>query len=177
MNTSKLSLSTTLVITLLVGLTISNAALAHGYYGRGGGWSRGAYLGVPIGLGIGLGLGYGYHSPYYGSPYYGVPYYGTPYYGTPYYPPVPVYYSVGQVVPVTYSEQGGTPQVNPQQSAPQSTPQSSPQAAQGAWWYYCVDAKGYYPYVNQCSGGWLRVSPQPAAAPDAQPTLNNSPTP
>lgn len=33
--------------------------------------------------------------------------------------------------------------------------------AQSAYWYYCADSKGYYPYVTQCPGGWLRVVPEP----------------
>lgn len=28
-------------------------------------------------------------------------------------------------------------------------------------WYYCPSAKGYYPYVRDCPGGWQRVSPTP----------------
>ena len=27
------------------------------------------------------------------------------------------------------------------------------------YWYYCVDAKAYYPYTRECPGGWLRVVP------------------
>jgi hypothetical protein len=30
------------------------------------------------------------------------------------------------------------------------------------YWYYCVDAKAYYPYTQQCPGGWLKVVPTPA---------------
>jgi hypothetical protein len=29
------------------------------------------------------------------------------------------------------------------------------------YWYYCVDAKSYYPYTQQCPGGWLTVVPSP----------------
>ena len=29
------------------------------------------------------------------------------------------------------------------------------------YWYYCAAAKGYYPYVKECPGGWQKVSPQP----------------
>ncbi len=29
------------------------------------------------------------------------------------------------------------------------------------YWYYCQDAQAYYPYVKECSGGWLQVVPQP----------------
>jgi hypothetical protein len=33
--------------------------------------------------------------------------------------------------------------------------------APGAWWYYCPEARAYYPYVRDCPGGWQRVPPQP----------------
>jgi len=26
-------------------------------------------------------------------------------------------------------------------------------------WYYCADTKAYYPYTQQCPGGWLKVAP------------------
>jgi hypothetical protein len=29
------------------------------------------------------------------------------------------------------------------------------------WWYWCVSAKAYYPYVSTCSEGGQRVPPQP----------------
>jgi hypothetical protein len=32
--------------------------------------------------------------------------------------------------------------------------------AQQVWWYWCVDARAYYPYVKECPGGWQRVAPQ-----------------
>lgn len=35
--------------------------------------------------------------------------------------------------------------------------------ASPAYWYYCVDAKAYYPYVKECPGGWQRVVPQQPA--------------
>jgi len=31
-----------------------------------------------------------------------------------------------------------------------------------AYWYYCKESNGYYPYVKRCPGGWLRVVPTPA---------------
>ena len=34
---------------------------------------------------------------------------------------------------------------------------------QSASWYYCADARGYYPDVPQCPSGWLRVIPGPAS--------------
>ncbi len=28
-------------------------------------------------------------------------------------------------------------------------------------WYYCENPAGYYPYVQQCPGGWRQVTPRP----------------
>ena len=89
-----------------------------------------------------LGLGwpwYWWGAPYYG--YYG--YYGYPaYYSSTYYPAStyydgPAYYDSTQV----YVEPSGN-------TAP-ATPQSQ---------YYCPDS-GYYPAVQACPRGWLRVVP------------------
>lgn len=86
---------------------------------------------------VGVGLGFGF--PYYAyGPYY--PHY-YPYYYPPYYP-APV---VVQQQPSVYVEQ---PQV-----------QQSPQPS--GYWYYCADARAYYPYVKECPAGWQRVAPQP----------------
>lgn len=35
---------------------------------------------------------------------------------------------------------------------------------QPAYWYYCQNPQGYYPYVQQCPGGWMTVVP-PATPP------------
>ena len=69
-------------------------------------------------------------------------YYPPPYY---YYPP-PYYYPAVPSSPPVYIEQGSA--------------QPAPAPSQG-WWYYCADAKAYYPYVKQCPAGWQRVAPQP----------------
>jgi hypothetical protein len=29
------------------------------------------------------------------------------------------------------------------------------------YWYYCDNPQGYYPYVQQCPGGWRPVTPTP----------------
>jgi len=76
-------------------------------------------------------------------PYWG-PYYWEPY---PYYPPVVV------APPSVYVQPA--PQV---QLAPQ-TPSQPPAAS--SFWYYCEDPQGYYPYVQQCPGGWQPVAPTP----------------
>ncbi|MBI3329084.1 MAG: hypothetical protein HYZ81_20570 [Nitrospinae bacterium] len=39
----------------------------------------------------------------------------------------------------------------------QPPPPQSPPPPQ--YWYYCEDPKGYYPYVQQCPGGWMQVVP------------------
>jgi hypothetical protein len=70
-------------------------------------------------------------------------YWYSPYYYPPYYPPEAAVPSS----PPTYIEQGGA--------------QPAPAPAQSNWWYYCADAKSYYPYVKECPAGWQRVAPQP----------------
>lgn len=80
---------------------------------------------------FGLGL-------YFGAPY---PYYPYPYYTYPYYPPV-----VGVPVPAqppVYIERGD----------------AGP--GPGGYWYHCTDPEGYYPYIQDCPGGWDRVRPTP----------------
>jgi hypothetical protein len=143
MKISKTGRSLTLAMALLSGVLASGVAFGHG--GWGGGWRGGSRVGVYIGAPIGFNYGY-----------YPYPYYGAPYYGSPYYAPVPVYYPPVQSAPITYTERAD----NPQTSAPRNV---SPDTHE-SWWYYCVDAKAYYPYVNQCPGGWQRVAPQPPPA-------------
>lgn len=125
----------------------------------GGGWNRGGRVGIYLGAPIGFS---------YGS--YPYSFYGAPYYGSSYYYPAPAYYPLVQPAPVTYIERSDEPQI-----AAQEAPIDSSQDVQGSWWYYCVDAKAYYPYVNQCPGGWLRVAPQPAPDSDGQPASDNAP--
>jgi len=43
------------------------------------------------------------------------------------------------------------------QPAPQVYVQPPPQS----YWYYCDSAQGYYPYIQQCPGGWRQVTPTP----------------
>jgi hypothetical protein len=110
-----------------------------------------SHSGLAFGLGLlgGYGLGYYGRVPY--LSYYGYPSgYGFapwtgfgPGYGYSY-PPV----IVAPTPPPVYIQQ---PQVMPPQ----------PQAPAGYYWHYCRDPKGYYPYVTNCPGGWLRVLPQP----------------
>ena len=81
---------------------------------------------------------------FYPGYYYPPPYYYPPYYPA-YYPPA----VVAPASPPTYIEQGGA--------------QAAPAPAEGNWWYYCADAKAYYPYAKECPAGWQRVAPQPSS--------------
>jgi hypothetical protein len=44
------------------------------------------------------------------------------------------------------------------QEAPQLAPVPT---REPVYWYYCPDPQGYYPYVNQCPKGWMKVVPTP----------------
>jgi hypothetical protein len=48
------------------------------------------------------------------------------------------------------------------QQAPQQAPQ---QEEEPVYWYYCKNPEGYYPYVQSCPDGWMKVVPK-------APTLN-----
>ena len=68
-----------------------------------------------------------------------------PWYSFPppyYYPPV----VAAPYAPTQYIEQ---------ELAPVAPSQPS------AYWYYCAEDQSYYPYVQQCPGGWQLVAPQP----------------
>lgn len=89
------------------------------------------HRGVHFGIVIGN-PGFAYPGYYYGySPY---PY-GGYYYPPAYYPPPVV---VSPPPPPVYIEK--------EQS--------------GQYWYYCADARKYYPYVKSCPSGWMKVVPQ-----------------
>ena len=39
----------------------------------------------------------------------------------------------------------------------------APEQEEQDYWYYCRKPEGYYPYINKCPGGWMRVVPPPEA--------------
>ena len=119
-----------------VGSIVVLAALLILSAGPGYAW-RGWHGGPRVGIGIGIGPFWG---PYWGG--YWRPYaYGYPYAYPHGYPPV-------VTVPST--------QLYVQPSAPAAAQPPPP-----TYWYYCDQAKGYYPYVQQCPGGWRAVTPTP----------------
>lgn len=83
-----------------------------------------------------------------GAPLFYSPWY-YPAYPAPYYYP-PVAYPAYPSGPTTYVEQ--------------AQPEAAPAPRPDNYWYYCPEAKAYYPYVKQCAGGWQKVSPQPPAS-------------
>ncbi|MBI4289842.1 MAG: hypothetical protein HY661_00015 [Betaproteobacteria bacterium] len=63
----------------------------------------------------------------------------------PLYAPLPYYYPPRPAAPTVYIEQASEPQDPVQEQS---------------YWYYCAEAKAYYPYVSDCPGGWQQVVPQ-----------------
>ena len=103
---------------------------------RGGYWQHGRHGGNLGWWWVVAGAWYFYPQPVYPYP-------------DPYLPPVVVV----QPSPVEV-------QVPPPNTAPQP---AAPAVAQS--WYYCEAAKGYYPYVPSCPGGWKTVPATPPGAP------------
>ena len=44
---------------------------------------------------------------------------------------------------------------------PRSPPIIAQPSAPTSYWYYCDNPQGYYPYIQQCPGGWKQVVPTP----------------
>ncbi|MFM9886116.1 MAG: hypothetical protein ACKVQT_24075 [Burkholderiales bacterium] len=104
---------------------------------------------------VGVGIHFGVPAPIYWGPRY---YHGPRhYYGPSFYYPPAYYYGAPAIVesaPV-FVERG----VNESSATSAESAQPAPD------WFYCADPAGYYPYVNQCPGGWRRVPAQPSANP------------
>jgi hypothetical protein len=140
-----------LCVAMLFGLTVGGFAFAD-RGGHGGGFHGGSgfHSGGSHGSFHGGGFRGGHGGHFRGGVFIGAPlfwpwYYSDPYFYPPYYYgdyPAAVYDAPS---PTVYVEQGAAPAV-PEQSGD---------------WYYCARPKGYYPYVQQCPGGWQRVAPQP----------------
>lgn len=111
-----------------------------GYYGHA---AYAGYVGHPgyrgygnVGVGIVI-------DPFFYRPWY----YPGPYYYLPYNYPYPPIVSVPATPPV-YIERAEVAEPAPPVSAS---------------WYYCANPQGYYPYVENCPGGWQAVAPRPPA--------------
>lgn len=129
----KLAVVVLALAALLVGSVSSGEAWTRGDHFRGGHFRGGHFRGPHVSVGIGPVWGPGIWWGWPG-PYWSYPY---PYYA----PPVVV-----QQEPPVYIQQ---------------SPPAAPQPEAQQYWYYCEEAKAYYPYVQQCPKGWMTVVPTP----------------
>lgn len=112
------------------------------YGGRGGYVGRGGYSGGGYGTRY-LGPSHS-HSHFSGSVWIGP---GFGFYDPWYYPYYP-YPSYRYYAPPTV--------VVPQEPQEYVLPESQQEAG---YWYYCRNPQGYYPYVERCPSGWMKVIP------------------
>jgi hypothetical protein len=138
----------------------------RGTYSQGGyrgTYSHGGYRGTYSHGGYRYG---GY--PHSGYRYGGYPYGGYYYGGYPY--RSNVYFSGGIWVDPLWGPWWwgpAWPYYYPYYSTPPVVIQQSPteyiqrdQEAEGAdYWYYCRNPEGYYPYIQRCPNGWMKVAP------------------
>jgi hypothetical protein len=106
-----------------------------GYGGYGGHGGYHGYSNVGVGIVI---------DPFFYGPWY----YPGPYYYPPYNYPYPPVVTVPATPPVYIERSQG----------------AEPAPPASASWYYCANPQGYYPYVENCPGGWQAVAPRPPAA-------------
>lgn len=152
----------------------------HHYHGGGHHYYDNFGLGFGLGLGMGLGVGsFGYYSPftpfgYYGG--FGMASNSFGFYsgraGVGFYRPYAGFGSYRYFEP--YYPLGGFLAASPVFAAPMLAPARAPTyiqrnevsgpavPQQKNYWYYCRNPEGYYPYVKQCSGQWIKVPPQPS---------------
>jgi hypothetical protein len=45
------------------------------------------------------------------------------------------------------------------------TPPAELGQQQSSYWHFCRNPEGYYPYVKECPGGWMKVAPPKPNAP------------
>jgi hypothetical protein len=60
---------------------------------------------------------------------------------------------------------------------PQASPKPAPPPPQPQNWYYCESARGYYPYVPTCAGGWRAVPATPGSPPATPGAMSPAPPP
>ena len=132
------------------GTHVGSQGGSHGSSHRG---SHGGYYGYSR-----VSVGFAFVGPaYWGYPGWGYPGWGYPGWGYAgwdypgYYYPSPYYY---------YPQTVGVP-AEATAYIERSDASSPPVQQSQGYWYYCPEAKAYYPYVKQCTGGWQRVSSTP----------------
>ena len=70
---------------------------------------------------------------------------------------VPLWVGPGWWGPPSYASP--TPPVIIQSPPVFAQPETAPASQASAYWYYCPNPQGYYPYVQQCPTGWMQVVP------------------
>ena len=81
----------------------------------------------------------------------------------PWHSGVRVFISPGLVVPFGSYWESYSP--SPVVVAPAPRVYVAPAPPPPTYWYYCDAAQAYYPYVQQCPGGWRQVLPTPPGWP------------
>jgi hypothetical protein len=130
----------------------------HGGGYRGGYWNGGRwYGGTNVGFYFGLpGAWWPGYYPYWG---WGGGYYNAAY---PYYADAAAYVDPGQV---TYIQRDQVADGAYAPAPPPAARSGSPGQYSYQFSYYCIDPAGYYPQVQQCARGWLKVVPDGGARP------------
>lgn len=103
--------------------------------------------------------GYVRHPGYHGYGNVGVGIVIDPFFYRPWYYPGPYYYPPnGYPYPPVISVPANPPVYIERAEVAEPAPPAP------ASWYYCANPQGYYPYVENCPGGWQAVAPRPPAA-------------
>ena len=119
------------VVVILVALLVTSAVPGHAWRG-GRGFRHGGHVFIRPSIVFPIGP---FWAPYWGP------------YWEPYgYPSVVV-----TPPPQVYVQPAPQTSVQPPPAQPPAQPS----------WYYCENPQGYYPYVQQCPGGWQPVAPTP----------------
>ena len=132
-----------LILVFFILITISYIRPFEGYAGQTSTYFSVHYKaehghgGAHYKAGYGRGYGWGHHRGHYHR---GPRYFWSGSIVIPWYP-----YSYHAPPPVIIQKE---PQVYVQ-----------PEQAEENYWYYCPDPQGYYPYIRQCEGGWMKVVP------------------
>lgn len=140
---ARLALLSLVMMTLFVLVAAIPPSAANG---RGGGHGGGGHRGGGHhGSWQRSGWHRGWHGGYWGPRVF----IGSPFwYPGPYAYPYPVYAPPLYAPPIVQEPLPLPAYVEPRSSA---------------YWYYCQDPPGYYPYVGTCAGEWQPVAPQPSA--------------
>jgi len=166
-----------LVTALLLAAAASDPAFARGGRGGGGhasgGHAAGARSGASHANGGHSGRGHfnGGHRHSHVGAIFGTSLFFPSWY---FYPPAPAWYSYS--LPPGYYYEDATGYGAPPSSTLYVEQSRVPAAAaqEPAYWYYCAESKTYYPYVEECPGGWQTVTPQAPSAP-SEPSAPSAP--